>query len=106
MSARFPFVYDWLMILRLVVLVGFVSLASCKDDPKLTVDAAETPNDAPDACMGGTLGYLEACTSSTECGSCTCQNFGHTMRCTIACAPTDTCPAPSGGCSTGGFCRP
>jgi hypothetical protein len=98
---------------RNALIVAFVTLlvGACKSDPPPkpdapTVDASNI--DAPaDLCAGGTVAYLGTCTGAAECGSCVCQSFGHTSRCTIACtAGGDPCPAPSGGCGTNGFCRP
>jgi hypothetical protein len=93
-------------------MLGFVLLAACggDDDPKPMIDASTvdmSPFDAPAVCTGGTVEYLGVCTDSSQCGSCMCANFGHTMRCTIACTTGgEACPAPSSGCSSGGACRP
>lgn len=89
----------------LVSLLATVAACSDDDDNNPPVDAAPTA-DAAMIC-GGQLEYLQACTDSAMCGSCTCQNFGHSMVCTKACTTNTDCPAPSGGCSTTtGFCRP
>lgn len=93
------------------IAVLFISLlatvAACSDDndDKPPVDAAPTA-DAPMIC-GGQLEYLQACTDSAMCGTCSCQNFGHSMICTKTCTTNADCPAPSAGCLTSsGYCRP
>jgi hypothetical protein len=101
--------------LRIAAIVAFVTLAGCKDDRPLRADApegidADMSIDAPPAvCAGGTVGYLGACTAPSDCGaSCECHDFGHSQVCTMTCNPSDspsTCPAPSPGCSSTGFCR-
>lgn len=93
------------MTSRLAVLVFSLAtalLSACggKDEP---VDAAP-PAEASTVC-GATAGYLATCTADSECGSCMCKSFGHSMVCTKACTGPADCPAPSGGCSAG-FCRP
>ncbi|HEY4056432.1 MAG TPA: hypothetical protein VGM39_07475 [Kofleriaceae bacterium] len=103
--------------LAAVFVVGAVTvLGACKDDPLPytggpDIDAAPVVDGPPGLCGTGTLGYLEVCDTNgaNQCGSCACTSFGHeavcTKPCTAATAATD-CPAPSLGCSSGGFCRP
>jgi hypothetical protein len=89
-----------------LVFVAFAGLAACKQDMPPAIDAAGVSIDAPPGvCMGGTIAYLGACTMTSECGSCVCQSFGHSMVCTKSCTGPADCPAPSPGCG-GGFCRP
>jgi len=102
------------MSARTTVLVGLLAaaLGACSNDPPILNDAAPIVIDADpgiDApapvCSGGTLDYLETCTvGSTDCGSCECHSFGHSVVCTKTCTDNADCPAPSAGCS-GGYCR-
>ena len=94
------------MLLGLAMAVG-LSVPSCKGDEETPVDAPVNTIDAPaNLCMGGTVAYLGACTDAAQCGSCTCQAFGHGSICTVTCDGPEDCPAPSAGCSSGGYCRP
>jgi hypothetical protein len=100
---------------RIPILVTFaVALSGCKDQPlKPMPDApdmnmidASTIDTPPGLCAGGTVAYLAICTDTSQCGTCTCETFGHDKRCTKTCTGPSDCPAPSAGCSTAGFCRP
>lgn len=76
-------------------------ISSCKSDN--TPADASVGGDAG-ACKG-TVAYLQACTMDSDCQSCLCHSFGHSIICSKACTVDGDCPAPSGGC-TQGFCRP
>lgn len=78
------------------------ALSACKSDSKPAIDAS-TGGEAG-AC-GGTTAYLATCTLDSECQSCLCHSFGHSIICTKTCMVDGDCPAPSGGCTLG-FCRP
>ena len=95
------------LLLGIVVLFTTSLVTACDDDDEVTpaVDAAVVDGDAPAVCEGGTLAYLATCTMDTECGTCSCEPFGHRSVCTKTCTGNEDCPAPSGGCSAG-FCRP
>ena len=70
-------------------------------------DAADAGACVPDA--GGDAGlkkYFEPCTTSAECETCVCENFGGSLKCTTTCTSVDQCPAPADACTNRGVCRP
>lgn len=89
-----------------------LALVGCGDDgspPPIDapeVDADPNAIDAAPICAGGTLDYGDTCTEGgTECGSCTCHDFGHEVQCVTTCTVIGDCPPNTRRCQ-GGLCQP
>lgn len=87
-----------------------IGLISCKEDGQPSPGQDAGPDDdggvdaGPNLCGDEGKGFLDTCADSSECGTCECRAFGHSMQCTAMCEVPEDCPAPSRGCAAG-YCR-